>query len=215
MQSHYILMADIIQSSRATSGRELMETFQGVIRKINQEYSSRFYSPMTITLGDEFQSVVVNLDAGIQSIIALEEELLALEKPFSLRYVLHYGKIETPLNPVVAYEMIGPGLTDARKMLNQLKSRSKVRFEVRLANQELSEHFSHLFHLYQYFYDRWNKKDCTLVNTFLEFRDYKIVARKLSKDPSLVWRRNRSLCIPEYISLKQLLVSSTKLIRHA
>lgn len=35
---------------------------------------------------------------------------------FKLHYVGHYGEIQTPINREIAYEMMGPGLTQARAL---------------------------------------------------------------------------------------------------
>ena len=206
-------MGDIIKSSGANSGKALMLTFQTLIKKINHEQQRSFFSPMTITLGDEFQSVVTNLESGIQTIIAIEEELLALEKPFRMRYVLNYGEIDTPINSKIAYEMVGSGLTNAREMLTQLKHYTGRMFFCKLKNPCETDYLNHLFLVYQYFYDRWKPKDSLMVKTFLEVQDYKKVAIKLSRNTSLIWRREKSLCIPEYLSLKHLLLSFSILIK--
>ena len=47
--------------------------------------------------------------------------------------------------------------------------------------------------------------DYELVTEFLKGGDYKTVAEKLKKKPSLIWKRKRSLKIREYKAIKTLI----------
>ncbi len=199
----YILMADIIDSSNYRSG-PLMEEFKQLVKKVNKEYSMHIISRFTITLGDEFQGIVDDLRSALDVIFRMEELIIAQASGFKLRYVLLYGPVETPIEKKHAHGMLGEGLTEARKRLNLLK-KSFHRFD--FEGFEEAEHFRKLFVLFQHFIDRWNEKDWQVVDAFLRYKDYKKVAVKLKKDPSTMWRRERSLAIPEYVTCKDLITS--------
>lgn len=70
----------------------------------------------------------------MNTLFVYEEECLKQEYDFKLHYALSYGDIDTEINPDIAYEMMGPGLTKARKLLYN-KSRSRKRFEFDLENE--------------------------------------------------------------------------------
>lgn len=53
-----------------------MEDFKLLVNKIKNEKAGSFLSPQTITLGDEFQSIVTNLKDGIDIIIYIEETVI-------------------------------------------------------------------------------------------------------------------------------------------
>ena len=125
-----ILMADIVGSSKR-KGKALMNDFKIAVAWVNKRDKSHIASPLTITLGDEFQGVVKNTHSALQIVFDLEQYLMRQENPFKLRYVIHEGKIETKLNRKNAYEMLGPGLTHAREELVALKS-SRNRFKISL-----------------------------------------------------------------------------------
>jgi hypothetical protein len=55
----FILMADII-GSRKKQGKELMNAFSHLTSLVSIQRKNCFLSPITITLGDEFQCVVKN-----------------------------------------------------------------------------------------------------------------------------------------------------------
>jgi hypothetical protein len=203
MPKQYILMADIIKSGLMTPGL-LMQKFKEISRLINSDYEDRLYSPITITLGDEFQTVARSYKDGIQVIIAFEEMIIREKANFKIRYVLKYGEIKTPLNKEAAYGMLGPGLTEARKLLAE-KKRSAQRFHFFLKDVVASEKMSLAFILYQSLVDRWKIDDFALITELLKESDYKIVAKKLGKDTSLIWRRKKSLKINEYLAMKKLI----------
>jgi hypothetical protein len=203
MQKQYwILMGDIV-GSRKKEGAILMKVFDTLISFLNTNYKNQLLSPLTITLGDEFQGVVKNRKAGEEMIIAAEEWLLNKTENIKIRFLLHYGKIETPINPEIAYGMLGKGLSDARDGLNAMK-KEKDRFKV-FGIQD-SDNINDHFILFQSIIDGWSVADRKLVADFLKEGDYKKVAEMNKKDASLMWKRERSLKIREYKIIKELIL---------
>jgi hypothetical protein len=201
---NFILMADIIRS-REVDQQILMSSFREVVKYVNHKNKKDLLSPMTITLGDEFQSVVKSLEAGLNVIITMEERIILQNQSFKLRYVLLEGIIETKINPKIAYEMLGPGLTTAREHLATLKT-EKRRFYFNLKDQEKSLALNEAFFVLQGLKDTWRiDKDFYLVSEFLQDKDYKQIAEELNKERSLIWKRRRSLKMEEYFSQKKVI----------
>jgi hypothetical protein len=202
-----IIMADVIGSSKR-NGKTLMNDLKAGVRFVNKKEKQHILSPMTITLGDEFQGVVKNPHAALQIILDMEIFLMSLKSPFKLRYVVYEGDIQTKLNKERAYEMLGPGLTAAREQLIALKS-SKGRFTVCLKDQELTEKLNLMLVVLQGIIDQWTPSQQKVVTTFLELDDYRKVAERLHRDSTSIWRRKRSLMIDEFNSLKSLILKTT------
>jgi hypothetical protein len=203
-KDYLILMADIIGSRKADQ-QMLMNSFKEVVTYTNGKEKKNFLSPMTITLGDEFQSVVSNLSAALEVILKMEERIVITESTFKLRYVLMEGKIETPLNKKIAYGMLGSGLTAARESLGNLKT-GKNRFYFKLANEKKENALNHAFFALQRIIDDWRiKKDYYIVSEFLQHKDYKQVALDLNKERSLMWKREKSLKLEEYFAIKEVI----------
>jgi hypothetical protein len=204
-QNEYlILMADIIGSRKADQSA-LMNSFKEVIQYVNGKENKKFLSPMTITLGDEFQSVTKNLPAALEIILEIEEKIIVNENKFKLRYVLQEGKIETPLNKKIAYGMLGNGLTLAREQLVNLKA-EKRRFDFKLMDEKKTNALNHAFFMLQRLIDDWRiEKDYYIVAGFLQHKDYKQVATDLGKEPSLMWKRKKSLKLEEYFAIKEVI----------
>ncbi len=180
-----------------------MKDFKEVVNKTRDDKQDCFLSPPTITLGDEFQAIVSSAETGIEVIFALEELLVSREKNFKLRYILNFGQIDTAINPQIAYGMMGEGLAETRELLGKQKSR-KERFQFNLKDDGLSKKLNLVFVLFQSIVDGWKSKDRGIVKQFFTHDDYKEVARRLRKDVSLIWRRKKSLRLPEYKAVKEL-----------
>jgi hypothetical protein len=196
----YILMADVVGSNEKNSN-ELMSDFQMLVSYTNKIYSDSIESPLTITLGDEFQGIVSSAITGIDIILAMEEYILEEEFDFKLRYVLYEGVVETPINPDIAHEMLGSGLTNARKRLNEMK-KDTSRFYI---STKSSTELNKMMKVTQHFIDGWHPKDRSTVSGFLQGHDYKALAKIHQKDESTLWRRRKSLAIDEYLLCKDLI----------
>ncbi len=209
-EKYYILMADIIGSS-SVEGKQLMTEFKQMIALHNKRFAEKILSPLTITLGDEFQGVIADLHTCVQIVIALDEYAYIKNTGFKLRYSLHFGTIDTAINHKVAHAMVGAGLTQARENITLLKKDRNSRFLIAIASTSLDTILNKLFVVYQTMIDSWKVEDKLLVDAFLKYVDYKKVAKKTKKDVSLVWRRKKSLQIHEYLCLKQAILESTLL----
>lgn len=198
-----ILMADII-GSRHKEEKRLMNSFAAIVEKVNETSPEKLHSPLTITLGDEFQGVTKSLKSAIELVFELEETLISSSSGFKLRYAVQEGEIKTPINPHSAHGMLGEGLTQGRELLNSMKG-SKDRSQFRIRDKEKEEAMNEGSHLTMRIIDSWKEKDQELVAAFWKHRDYKMVAEKLNKDVSLMWRRERSLWLREYEGLKKML----------
>lgn len=195
-------MADIV-GSRSKKGQALMHEFKYLAEKINIEEKKAFLSPITITLGDEFQSVVKSLEDGIRVIINIEEYILKQKYEFKLRYILYYGAIETEINKSVAHEMLGEGLIKARELLGKNK-KEKNRIYVELQNKK-SNILNKLFYLYTSISDKWKIRDYGLIYLLIKNKDYYEVSKQLNKDRGYIWRKNKNLEIQKYNTIKELI----------
>ena len=83
-EKYYIIMADIIGSGKHNA-YELMRDFNDVINSINTENKERLLSPLTITLGDEFQGISSSIQDAIVLMIKIEEKIIHLQKNLKLR----------------------------------------------------------------------------------------------------------------------------------
>ena len=130
-----VIMGDIVGSRKSVNPKRLHHSFNLIIEEINREYKSHIKSPLTITLGDEFQGLVTSLTMGFK--IAAQARMNLLCQNIESRMVVGHAQIETQVNPKKAWNMMGPGLSEAREILNDKDDFNCYRFSLP-SNRELS-----------------------------------------------------------------------------
>lgn len=127
-----VLMGDIIGSEDMDRAR-LHAVFNEEIGQANKTFRPDLVSPLTITLGDEFQGLVRTSAQAFQIANSLRLDLLMRGVP--CRFVIGQADIETPLNPKEAWNMLGTGLSEARERLNDKKEANAYRFSLLTARE--------------------------------------------------------------------------------
>lgn len=122
------VMGDLIASEAAASVSRLHQTFNAAIARANAAPKTGILSPLTVTLGDEFQGICANLSQGAKLMRRLRADLL--EQGVECRFVLGLVRIDTPLNPERAWNMMGPGLAAAREKLGDKRDPNAYRFHL-------------------------------------------------------------------------------------
>jgi hypothetical protein len=206
--SYPIFMGDVVNSSDY-DGEVLSKGLKELVESTNKKFSKDILSPLTITLGDEFQGVLNSVSTGIDLLFHLEEELLKAEPDFKLHYVLLLGEIETEINPDIAYEMMGKGLTEARKMLSS-KKRNRKRFRFKLQNKEQTEQLSKIFEVLDTIILNWKKEDYPLILDMINNDNNSEVGDLHDKNRDQIWKRRKTLMINEYNLLKDFIKTYIK-----
>jgi len=206
--SYPIFMGDVVNSSDY-DGEELSKGLKELVESSNKKFGKAILSPLTITLGDEFQGILNSISTGIDLLFHLEEELLKVEPDFKLHYVLLLGEIETEINPDIAYEMMGKGLTEARKMLSS-KKRNRKRFRIKLQNKEQTEQLSRIFEVLDTIILNWKKEDYPLILDMINNDNNSEVGELHDKNRDQIWKRRKTLMINEYNLLKDFIKTYIK-----
>lgn len=121
-------MGDLVASEAVPSIAELHAAFNVAVQAINRRRKRDLASPLTITLGDEFQGLTSTLEAGLSIIRELRGALLA--DGVECRFVLGAARVETPVNRQRAWNMMGPGLASAREKLADKRHPNVYRFSL-------------------------------------------------------------------------------------
>jgi hypothetical protein len=202
---YHILMADAV-SSRKQNPTVFIDVLQDVVKEVNKKWKHAILSPFKISLGDEFQGVTSSLVASSEIILFIEERLNQVDIDFKLRYVSHYGTIDSPVNNAKSLVMIGEGLTSAREAINALKkSDSRFFFSTEEKDQHVQTLLNYSFVWFQSLVDAWKFEDRAWLRLFLQNKDYKEIASIFEVPRSTAWRRKRSLKIEEYNTSKALI----------
>jgi hypothetical protein len=127
-QHSVVIMGDLVRSESSLPVDLLHERFNTAVDDQNVAHANALLSPMTITLGDEFQGLVRSLEQAVM--IARDLRFQLLSDGIDCRFVVGLAKIKTPINSQKAWNMMGPGLSRAREKLNQKKSDQFYRFSI-------------------------------------------------------------------------------------
>ncbi len=119
-------MGDIVNSEQSESRAALSRKFNSVVSAINRKHSEYLASPLTITLGDEFQGLAKGTLGGFR--LLSELRLALMERGVDCRLVLGSVRLDTKLNPMAAWNMMGEGLALARETLNDKSEPNAYRF---------------------------------------------------------------------------------------
>ncbi|WP_150523734.1 SatD family protein [Roseibium sediminis] len=125
-RNHTVLMGDIVESEQFPSREHLHVVFNRSVDAANQKHGDDIASPLTITLGDEFQGLFSSRAAAFR--VAHEMRLELLHEGVRCRFVVGDVHLETPLNKSSAWNMLGRGLAEARGRLEEKQDPNAYRF---------------------------------------------------------------------------------------
>ncbi|MCF8425068.1 MAG: hypothetical protein K9H41_12060 [Bacteroidia bacterium] len=205
MMDHFILMADIKYSGSHNQDevRKALQNLILIINKINKKY---FITELDMVLPSEFQGITNSLQGSLEILFDIEECIIENNLDFKLKYVLYHDTIDTIQSKHSAYERLGFGLIDARDRL-QLIKKTDSRFLIATSNEKNSLYLNNLFMIYEDYVDSWKKNDFEFVKAFLNNMNYKEVAELFNINISSGWRRERSLKMKQYYTIKEMILS--------
>lgn len=117
-KQYLVLIGDIVHSRSLSNRNAVQRKFASVCARLNAEAEQlSLASPLTITLGDEFQAVFKTSAKLWECILRLEAAMAPLE----IRFAVGVGGISTPLKSDTAMGMDGPAFYAARAAMEQLK----------------------------------------------------------------------------------------------
>ena len=126
--AYIVLIGDIIGSKKIPRRENFQRGFQRIIQKTNEEYRNHFLSPLTVTLGDEFQGVLKNADAMFLLLHFVQINLLEQTPDLHIRFSISYGEIDTDINRESAIGMDGSAFHLAREGIEYSKQEERLFF---------------------------------------------------------------------------------------
>jgi len=112
------LIGDVRRSREHPDRPGLQRRLEQAIDQANGLLAPVLAASLVLTLGDEFQGLLVKPEAGLDVVLAIEGEL----RPARLRYALGWGRLSTPLRGT-AIGMDGPCFHRAREAMAVAKRR--------------------------------------------------------------------------------------------
>lgn len=121
-------MGDIVGSEAAPSAKALHRNFNAVMTEANRASRRDLASPLTITLGDEFQGLCRTMSAG--ALLMRNLRIRLMSRKIDCRFAIGLVSVRTPINAKSAWNMMGPGLSSVRAKLEEKDRLSAYRFSL-------------------------------------------------------------------------------------
>ena len=185
-ETYAVLIADVMDSgSRKNFRAQLGKKLAAASEKHLKQELIRF--PYTVTAGDEFQTIAVQLS----SVPALLLDLRAALQPLPLRIGIGIGEVADRLQPPVN-RLTGPAFQFARRGIDNVKAGSLFKFETLTAFASRNERFDQtinlLYGLHDTLVSQITAKQWEAIRQFLDQPALEPTARRLKLDISTVSR---------------------------
>jgi hypothetical protein len=126
MKNYLVLIGDVIDSRKLENRPEFQKQFAAVLHEVQNRIKAITVSPLTVTIGDEFQAVFHSASGLFEACLDLQIRLL----PVRLRFGLGLGAVSTALNQQQAIGMDGPAFHSARQAIEKARqTKSQFRLE--------------------------------------------------------------------------------------
>ncbi|MBQ7919653.1 MAG: hypothetical protein IJ324_06915 [Lachnospiraceae bacterium] len=214
-RSYIAIIGDMRDSREIGHRREVQNKLNSVLGTINEKYNSMIASKFMITLGDEFQGLLLE---GVRVVDIIEEIQMSMY-PQQIRFGIGIGRITTDINPNMAIGADGPGYYNARTAIEYVKrseQRSKtqssdIRIEIEQDSKSLSVTLNTIFMLMTVIQRDWSPRQREIIWEF-ERRECSqaACAERLNISQSTV---QRSLTSSNYYAYKEAKESVSKVLR--
>lgn len=202
----YIAIIGDIQGSKMIENRKDTQIkLETVLEEINLQYSDNIASKFTITLGDEFQGLL--LDGG--NVLNILSKIERRMHPVKLRFGVGIGEITTDINPSMSIGADGPGYYRAREAIENLKEKEKrkqtyagdILFKADDENQLIITMLNTIIELMFAIKSFWSDRQREVIWDMLEYHDNQInTAKRLKiKQPTV----QKALVAGKYYAYKE------------
>jgi hypothetical protein len=167
----FAIIGDIIDSKKIQDRQQVQHDMTNVLNIINEKYKTNVSSKFMITLGDEFQGLLINGEFITEIIDTIEREMY----PISLRFGIGVGSISTKINYDMPLGADGPAYYNARKMIEYIKKsknkkmegKSNIRIEVE-NGLYLSELINSIFSMSTVIKSRWTSRQREIIDAYIK-----------------------------------------------
>ncbi|MEJ2055088.1 MAG: SatD family protein [Calditrichaceae bacterium] len=119
---YIVLIGDIIASKEISNRLNFQKKFTDVLVKPNRTFHNSMISPLTLTIGDEFQAVLWEAAYMFNIMGMIERDIPSV----ALRYGVGLGTIDTEINSESAIGMDGPAFHFARTAVEIARKEGKI-----------------------------------------------------------------------------------------
>ena len=203
---HFILMS-AVRHLGSSNGDGIERELQNVIGVINKIHKKNFITSIDLLPPNEFQGIANSLQSTLEMIFDIEECIIENNLDFKLKHVIYHDTIKMVQSKYTTFERLGFSLIEARERLQSIK-KTDSRFLIATSDEKTSLYLNNLFLIYEDYLDSWKKGDFEYVKAFFNNMTYKEVAASFNINVSSGWRREKSLKMKQYYTIKEMILSA-------
>lgn len=210
----YIAVIGDMKSSKDLQKRRLLsqEMLTSALSTINDRYAQYIASKFVITLGDEFQGLLSQIDP----IFDIIEDIYFTMTPYvEFRYGIGVGSILTKINPEAALGADGPAYHQARSMITVIKNQERMYKQAESLYgfsgdfpQEYLDVINNQLSLISLIQSTWTEKQKESIKTYRQNPDNReYTAKLLGISQSSLQRRLKYATYYHYMNTKETLLN--------
>lgn len=119
--TYYAIIGDVKASKTLSNRNDVQEKLKKVLNDVNRIYSSDIAAKFLVTLGDEFQGLLLKPSSIFQIVKYVQRELY----PVKVRIGIGIGEISTKINKEAAIGADGPAFYAARNIISIIRQLEK------------------------------------------------------------------------------------------
>lgn len=112
----FAIIADIIHSRSYKDRAGVQEKLAATLAEVNQRFQASLASAFSITLGDEFQGLLIKADRILEILDVIRMRM----DPVDLRFGIGTGEINTRIEPSMSIGADGPAYWNAREAIQRV-----------------------------------------------------------------------------------------------
>lgn len=204
--AYIAIIGDFIDSKKIKNRSEVQEMLRETMYFINQTYEDHLASPFTITIGDEFQALLLpNKD-----IFPIIDTIRIMMFPVAIRFGIGIGDIVTAINPQQSIGADGPAYWNARSAIDLVHDKNDYGMtNIRLSlgqKEDIEERMlNSLLANGEFIQAKWTDKQREMLqyllstNQYDESFDHQNLARELGIEPSALTKRLKASGLKVYL----------------
>lgn len=180
---YYLALIGDIRSSRDLDNRgKVQRRLQECLTNLNRQYNDVLISPLTITLGDEFQALLRSAEEIWKIIFKIEYQM----HPTRIRFGIGIGDISTNINTESAIGMDGPAFYSARHAMQEMKkSEDCYKIKGLEADEELTNNMLTLISDNK---KKWEGNRLKIFHDVLEYKKVNTIAHNIGISQAAVYK---------------------------
>lgn len=187
IKMYFAIIGDIIESKKISERFKVQEKLEEVLARMNGEYAPFIASNFTITIGDEFQGLLLDSTR----ILEIIDKIKISMQPVDIRFGIGVGEITTKINNRLSIGADGPAYWNAREAILEIHNDNdygKARILIKSdENKNLIRVMNESLRLCDYIESRWRDTQKEVVErSILKFGyDLKVKQTELAQLLSL------------------------------